>query len=75
MYRVEIDGRRFEFAVKDGHLAAGHGEPAVTVTASAVDLLTARLGASEAKRKVAQRRISINGDREAVDALRQAFSL
>jgi DNA-binding HxlR family transcriptional regulator len=75
MYRVEIDGRRFEFAVKDGHLAAGRGEPAVTVTASAADLLTARLGASEAKRKAAERRISFNGDPEAVDAMRQAFSL
>jgi len=74
-YRVEIDDRRFEFAVKQGHLAAPHGEPAVTVSASAVDLVTARLGASEAKRKAALRRISFTGDPDAVDALRQAFSL
>jgi hypothetical protein len=74
-YRVEIDGRRFEFAVKDGHLAAGHGEPVATVTASAADLQTARLGASEAKRKAALRRINFTGDPGDVDALRQAFSL
>jgi DNA-binding HxlR family transcriptional regulator len=74
-YRVEIDGRRFEFAVTQSGLAAPRGEPTVTVTASAADLVTTRLGASEAKRKAAQRRISFNGDPEAVDALRQAFSL
>jgi DNA-binding HxlR family transcriptional regulator len=60
-YRVEIDGRRFEFAVTQGRLAA--------------DLVTARLGASEAKRKAALRRIKFNGDPDAVDALRQVFSL
>ncbi|HUE33307.1 MAG TPA: helix-turn-helix domain-containing protein [Mycobacterium sp.] len=74
-YRVEIDGRRFEFALKDGHLAAGHGEPAVTVTAGAADLLTVRLGASESKRKAALRRIDFTGDPDAVGAVRQAFSL
>ena len=37
--RVEIDGRRFDFSVAGGHLAAAHGEPAVTITASAADLL------------------------------------
>jgi DNA-binding HxlR family transcriptional regulator len=74
-YRVEIDGRRFEFAVTDGHLAAGHGEPAVTVTASAADLVTARMGATEAKRKAALRRIGFSGDPDEVDALRQAFAL
>jgi hypothetical protein len=47
----------------------------VTLTASAADLVTARLGASEAKRKAALRRIKFNGDPDAVDALRQVFSL
>ena len=61
-YRVEIDGRRFEFAVTQGRLAGAHGEPSVTVTASAADLVTARLGASEAKRKAALRRINFDGD-------------
>jgi DNA-binding HxlR family transcriptional regulator len=74
-YRVEIDGRRFEFAVTQGSLVAPHGEPTVTVTASAADLVTARLGPTEARRKAALRRINFGGDRDAVDALRQAFSL
>jgi DNA-binding HxlR family transcriptional regulator len=74
-YRVEIDGRRFEFSVDQGHLAVARGEPAVTVTASAADLLTARLGSTEAKRKTALRRITFDGDHDAVDTLRAAFSL
>ena len=73
--RVEIDGRRFEFAVTEGRLAGAHGAPSVTITASAADLVTARLGASEAKRKAALRRINFQGDPDAVDALRNAFSL
>jgi DNA-binding HxlR family transcriptional regulator len=74
-YRVEIDGRRFEFAVRQGSLAAPRGEPAVTVTASSADLVTSRLGATEAKRKAALRRIKFEGDPREVDALRHAFSL
>jgi hypothetical protein len=74
-YRVEIDGRRFEFAVTQGRLAGAHGEPSANLTASAADLVTARLGASEAKRKAALRRINFTGDPDAVDAMRQAFSL
>ncbi len=74
-YRVEIDGRRFEFAVAQGHLAAAQGEPAVTITASAADLVAARLGSSEAKRSAALRRVKFDGDRDAVDAVRTMFSL
>ena len=74
-YRVEIDGRCFEFAVTQGRLAGAHGEPSVTLTASAADLVTARLGADEAKRKAALRRVDFKGDPDAADALRQAFSL
>jgi DNA-binding HxlR family transcriptional regulator len=73
--RVEIDGRRFEFAVTEGRLAGAHGEPAVTITASAADLVTARLGASDAKRNAALRRVNFKGDPDAVGAVRQAFSL
>ncbi len=73
--RVEIDGRRFEFAVIQGRLAAASGEPAVTITASAADLVTARLGSSDATRKAALRRINFEGVPEAVDAVRRAFSL
>jgi DNA-binding HxlR family transcriptional regulator len=74
-YRAEIDGRRFEFAVTQGRLAGAHGEPSVTITARATDLVTARLGSTEAQRKAALRRITFTGDPGAVDALRHAFSL
>lgn len=74
-YRIEIDGRRFEFAVTQGRLAGAHGEPSVTITASAADLVTARLEAGEAKRKAALRRINFDGDSDAVDAVRAVFSL
>ncbi|WP_139331268.1 SCP2 sterol-binding domain-containing protein, partial [Mycobacterium sp. IS-1264] len=73
--RIEIDGRRFEFAVTEGRLAGARGEPAVTITASAADLVNARLGSTDAKRKAALRRIDFAGDPGAVDAVRQAFSL
>lgn len=42
--RIDIDGRRFDFAVEHGHLASAHRQPAVIVTASATDLITIRLG-------------------------------
>ncbi|MEE2852562.1 MAG: helix-turn-helix domain-containing protein [Actinomycetota bacterium] len=74
-YRVEIDGRRFEFAVTQGRLGAGRGEPAVTVTAAAADLVTARLGADIGERNAALRRIEYDGDAAAVRALRTAFAL
>jgi DNA-binding HxlR family transcriptional regulator len=73
--RVEIDGRRFEFAVTAGRLAGARGEPVVTITAGAADLVTARLGASDAERKAALGRITFEGDAAAVGAVRQAFSL
>lgn len=73
--RVEIDGRRFEFAVTQGHLAGVRGEPAVTITATAADLVAARLGADEAKRAAARQRIEFHGDADAVDAVRTAFAL
>jgi DNA-binding HxlR family transcriptional regulator len=74
-YRVEIDGRRFEFRVTQERLAAAHGDPAVTMTASAADLVTARMGATEAKRKAALRRIEFDGEPAAVETLRAAFAL
>jgi DNA-binding HxlR family transcriptional regulator len=74
-YRLDIDGRRFEFAVHDQRLAAAHGSPAVTVTAAAADLISARLGATAAERKSALRRVTFDGDRDAVDALRTLFGL
>jgi hypothetical protein len=73
--RIEIDGRRFEFAVTEGRLGAARGEPAVIITATAADLVNARLGSSDAKRKAALRRINFQGDPDAVGAVRQVFSL
>jgi DNA-binding HxlR family transcriptional regulator len=72
--RVEIDGRRFEFAVTQGRLAGAQGEPAVTLTAGAADLVTARLAAVDAKRKAALRRINFDGDPRDIEALRSLFS-
>jgi DNA-binding HxlR family transcriptional regulator len=73
--RIEIDGRRFEFAVTQGRLAGARGEPSVKITASAADLVTARLGASEPKRRAALRHIDFDGDPDAVDGVRRAFAL
>lgn len=73
--RADIDGRVFEFAVRHGHFAAPKGDPSVTITARASDLLTARLGENEAKRKAALRRIEFTGDPGVVDAARAAFAL
>jgi DNA-binding HxlR family transcriptional regulator len=73
--RVEIDGRRFEFAITQCRLAGARREPSVTVTASAADLVTARLGSTDAKRKTALRRIKFDGAQRDVDAVRTVFSL
>jgi len=74
-YRVEIDDRRFEFSVRGGGVAAPQGPPVVTVTATAADLVTARLAASAAERKAALRRVKFDGDVDAVNAMRRAFAL
>jgi DNA-binding HxlR family transcriptional regulator len=73
--RAEIDGRRFEFAITQRRLAGAGGEPSVTLAAAAADLVTARLGTTEAKRKAALRRVEFTGDPEVVEAVRRAFSL
>jgi DNA-binding HxlR family transcriptional regulator len=74
-YRVEINGRRFDFAVRAGRLSAGRGEPAVTVTGSAADLLNAHLGPTAAKRRTASRRLRFDGEPDAIEAMREAFRL
>jgi DNA-binding HxlR family transcriptional regulator len=74
-YRVEIDGRTFEFGVHSENLTAAQGPPAVTVTATAADLITARLGAAAAERKAALKRLKFHGDDAAVDRMRSAFQL
>ncbi|ODR09315.1 transcriptional regulator [Mycobacterium sherrisii] len=72
--RAEIDGRRFDFLVTQGRLAGADGEPAVTITAAAADLVTARLGRSDAKRKAALRRVTVAGDPATVEVVRRAFA-
>jgi len=74
-YRIEIDGRRFEFAVDKGGLTAAQGPPAVTVTATAADVITARLGATVADRKAALRRVKFEGDADALETMRRVFAL
>jgi hypothetical protein len=74
-YRIEIDGRRFEFAVDRNGLNAAQGTPAVTVTTTAADLIAARLGTTAAERKAALRRVKFDGDADAVEAMRRVFSL
>jgi hypothetical protein len=74
-YRIDIDDRRFEFAVARGGLTAAQGQPVVIVTAAAADLITARLGATAAERKAALRRVSFDGDADAADAMRRVFAL
>ena len=54
-YRVQIDGRSFDFAVTEGRLAGARHEPDVTLTASASDLVTARLGSTATQRQAALR--------------------
>jgi hypothetical protein len=74
-YRIEIDGRRFEFAVDGNGLNAAQGTPAVIANATAADLIAARMGATAAERKAALRRVKFDGDPDAVEAMRRVFSL
>ena len=45
------------------------------MTATAADLITARLGGTAAERKAALRRCEFDGDASAVEAMRSAFHL
>ena len=74
-YRIKIDDRRFEFAVSRDGLTATQGQPNVTVTASAADLIAARLGTTAAERRAALRRVRFDGDAAAIDAMRRVFTL
>ena len=47
----------------------------ISVTATAADLITARLGTTAAERKAALRRVAFDGDTDAVAAMRQVFRL
>jgi DNA-binding HxlR family transcriptional regulator len=74
-YSVDIDGRHFGFGVTRAGLTAAADPPAVTVTATAADLITARLGGTAAERKDALRRCKFRGSAAAIDAMRAAFRL
>jgi DNA-binding HxlR family transcriptional regulator len=74
-YRVEIDGRAFEFAVSRGELQAARDAFLVTVNATSMDLIAARLGATAAQRRPAVRRVKFDGDDHAVQVMRRVFQL
>jgi hypothetical protein len=74
-YRVQIDGRNFDFAVTAGRLAGPRHEPDVTLSASASDLMTARLGATAMHRLAALRRLRFHGNHDDVDTMRTALRL
>ncbi|MBV9353762.1 MAG: transcriptional regulator [Mycobacterium sp.] len=74
-YRVQIDGRSFDFAVTAGRLAGARHQPDVTLTASASDLVTARLGATAKQRLAALRRLHFDGKRDDVDTMRTVLRL
>jgi hypothetical protein len=74
-YRIDIDDRRFEFGVASTGLTAPHGVPSVIVTATAADLIAARMGATATERKAALRRVKFDGDADAVEAMRRVFGL
>ena len=74
-YRVQIEGRSFDFAVTEGRLAGARHEPDVTLTASASDLVTARLGSTATQRQAALRRLRFHGKDDDVDTMRTVLGL
>jgi len=74
-YEVRVDGRLFRFAVSDGHLAEGRGEPQVTITASAADLVVWRRSPDPKTRSAVASRILIEGNQRAVARFCTLFAL
>jgi DNA-binding HxlR family transcriptional regulator len=74
-YRVQIDGRSFDLTVTEGRLAGARHEPDVTLSASAADLVTARLGSTAKQRLVALRRLHFEGSPDDVDVMRTVLRL
>ena len=74
-YRVQIDGRSFDFAVTAGRLAGAQREPDVILSASAADLVTARLGATATQLLTALRRLRFQGSDDDVNTMRTALRL
>jgi DNA-binding HxlR family transcriptional regulator len=74
-YRVQIDGRSFDFAVTERRLAGARHAPDATLTASATDLVTARLGSTATRRRNAQRRFRFDGNHDDIDTMRMVLGL
>jgi DNA-binding HxlR family transcriptional regulator len=74
-YRVQIDGRNFDFAVTAGRLGGARHEPDVTLSASASDLLTARFGSTAPQRLAALRRLRFHGNHDDVDTMQEVLGL
>jgi hypothetical protein len=72
---VCVDDRVFRFAVREGHLAEARGEPQVTLTASASDLVAWRLAPDPDTRSAAASRIAIEGKQRAVARFCTLFAL
>jgi hypothetical protein len=74
-YRAQIDGRSFDFAVTGGRLAGARHEADATLSASASDLVTARLGSTATQRLAALRRLRFHGEHDDVDTMRTVLRL
>jgi DNA-binding HxlR family transcriptional regulator len=74
-YRVQVDGRNFDFAVTAGRLAGARHEPDVTLSASASDLVTARLGNDATQRVAALRRLRFYGSDDEVETMGTVLGL
>jgi DNA-binding HxlR family transcriptional regulator len=72
-YEVRVDDRLFEFAVRDGRLAAPSGEPQVRVAASAKDLVDLRLSQHAATKTSVVSRITMVGTERARTRFRILF--
>jgi DNA-binding HxlR family transcriptional regulator len=74
-YRVTVDGRPFELAVRDGKLAAARGEPQVRLTASAADLVALRLATDPNVSARIASRLMMEGSDRAQSRFRTTFAL
>jgi hypothetical protein len=74
-YQVRVDERIFEFAVRDGRLAAAGGEPQARLSASAKDLVQLRLATDpKAAARIASR-LEMEGSERAQARFRASFAL
>jgi hypothetical protein len=74
-YEANVDGRVFRFDVRDGGLAAASGQADVRLTASARDLLQARLAPDPDSRARAVSRLTLDGSDRAKARFRALFGL